>query len=326
MLLREQEGGNSMRDISARPAIQVEREVSSSAPARKRVSRDLARAPADGEVSRKAPHRAALAARVADTEVGAPRKMHSRTEGDEMNAIKLLKQDHRRVEDLFKKFETAKGSSERKQRIAERTCEELELHTKLEENDFYPAVEATGDRGVELIREAEKEHAIVDDLISQLRTTSPESPEFDAAYKVLRENVEHHVGEEEGEMFPYVARVLGSGDLGHVAHRMAERKRALTAPGLLGNTLQRAKQLMSGAVDAVSDAVSELAGNSRPARKASRGAAKARGKSAARAKASSRKASKAKPSGDSSRAKAAKTRARSKTVRSSHARTAGRGR
>lgn len=173
-----------------------------------------------------------------------------------MNAIDMLKADHKKVQDLFKKFEAAKHNNDRKKQIAEKTCDELEMHTKLEENDFYPAVEATGDQGVEYIREAEQEHKIVDELISQIRTTSPESEDFDPTYKVLRENVEHHVREEESGMFPFAKRVLGAGDLDHIAHRMAERKKSLSAPGFL----ERAKQLVSGAVDAVTETVSEIAG------------------------------------------------------------------
>jgi len=227
-----------------------------------------------------------------------------------MNAIDMLKADHKKVQELFKKFEAAKHRADRKKQIAEKTCEELEMHTKLEENDFYPAVEATGDQGVEYIREAEQEHKIVDDLISQIRTTSPESEEYDPTYKVLRESVEHHVHEEEGGMFPYAKRVLGSGDLDHIAHRMAERKKSLSSPGFLA----RAKELVSGAVEAVTETVSEIAGTN---------GSSASPKAAQPKKARTTKTARKPSTTTHARAKAAKPSKPKKSTRSVRAKTLG---
>jgi hemerythrin superfamily protein len=139
------------------------------------------------------------------------------------DALQMLKDDHRRVEALFERFERARSGQ--KEGLANTICEELKVHAKLEEEIFYPAVrDAIPDE--DLMNEAEVEHASAKDLIRQIEAASPSDRNFDALVKVLGEYIKHHVKEEEGEMFKQVRRA--DLDLGALGTEMQERKRALT--------------------------------------------------------------------------------------------------
>ena len=116
------------------------------------------------------------------------------------DAIALLKADHRKVEDLFEQFEKASGTS-RKQKLAEQICNELKVHTTIEEEIFYPAAREALD-AQNLLDEAEVEHATAKDLIEQIQSMDPTDELYDAKVKVLGEYVSHHVQEEEDEIFP----------------------------------------------------------------------------------------------------------------------------
>jgi hemerythrin superfamily protein len=119
------------------------------------------------------------------------------------DAIDLLKADHREAEDLFEQYEKLKdaGKTQEKMAVARKVCGALLIHMEIEEKIFYPRVRgATEDD--DMVNEAVVEHAGAKDLIRQLGTMKPEDPMFDAKIKVLSEEIEHHVGEEETEMFP----------------------------------------------------------------------------------------------------------------------------
>src|ERR1700710_1271363 len=113
---------------------------------------------------------------------------------DKPDAIALLKADHRKVEDLFAKFESAKGDG-RKQALAEQICMELTVHTKIEEDIFYPACEGKVEE--DLLKEAYVEHDSAKVLIAEIEAGGPEDDFYDAKVKVLSEMIEHHVEEEE---------------------------------------------------------------------------------------------------------------------------------
>ena len=120
-----------------------------------------------------------------------------------MDAITVLTNDHANVRKLFKQYESEKASSrvEEKTALAAVICAALTAHATAEEEIFYPALrEALDDE--ELVNEAEVEHASAKDLIAQIADSDADDPMFDARVKVLSEYVEHHVKEEEGEMFP----------------------------------------------------------------------------------------------------------------------------
>ena len=144
-----------------------------------------------------------------------------------MDAIELLLADHRNVEKLFKDYERLvedEGSYNEKEALAATICAELTVHTQVEEEIFYPAARDILD-DEELVDEAVVEHASAKDLIAQLADMSPDDDLYDAKIKVLSELIEHHVEEEEDEMFPKLKKArLDTKALGP---QMAERKHEL---------------------------------------------------------------------------------------------------
>jgi hemerythrin superfamily protein len=119
------------------------------------------------------------------------------------DAIALLMADHKKVKKLFSDFDKLKeeGSDEDKAAIVDKICSELKIHTELEEEIFYPAVRKAIDDS-DLMDEALVEHAGAKDLIAQLEDASPDDDLYDAKVTVLGEQIDHHVKEEEGDMFP----------------------------------------------------------------------------------------------------------------------------
>jgi len=144
------------------------------------------------------------------------------------DAIEMLKADHAKVEKAFKEFEKMDRSDTETCREAVRSvCEDLKVHTTLEEEIFYPAVrEAIEDE--DLLNEAAVEHETAKMLIEQLENMEPDDPNYFATFTVLGEYVMHHVKEEEGEMFPQAKKAKDL-DLEELGERMRGRKEELTA-------------------------------------------------------------------------------------------------
>jgi hypothetical protein len=119
------------------------------------------------------------------------------------DAIALLKADHREAESLFKEYEQLKeaGKTQEKFAVATKVCDALLIHMEIEEKLFYPQVRGQIDED-DMMNEALVEHAGAKDLIKQLGSMKPDDPMFDAKVKVLSDQIEHHVKEEEKEMFP----------------------------------------------------------------------------------------------------------------------------
>jgi hemerythrin-like domain-containing protein len=144
------------------------------------------------------------------------------------DALQLLRQDHQEVKDLFKRFESTEERRE-KQEIAEKAIVELVVHSMIEEEIFYPAVrqelEGQGE-DTEIMFEAEEEHHVVDLLIEELTSGKVAEDSFDAKFKVMAENVKHHIQEEESMMLPKAAE-LGSDRLNKLGEEMYERKMEL---------------------------------------------------------------------------------------------------
>jgi hemerythrin superfamily protein len=142
-----------------------------------------------------------------------------------MDAITLLKQDHRTVEKLFKQFEKAGDNAHKtKRKIVDQVIEELAKHAAIEEQVFYPAVRDEV-KGVEdTVLEALEEHHVVKWTLSELEGMSPEHERFTAKVTVLMESVRHHVEEEEGELFPEVRKALGRKKLGTIGDQMESLK------------------------------------------------------------------------------------------------------
>ncbi|MEQ1683998.1 MAG: hemerythrin domain-containing protein [Burkholderiaceae bacterium] len=142
-----------------------------------------------------------------------------------LEAIALLRADHKAVDALFAEYDRARASSKKKALVA-KICTELSVHAQVEEEIFYPAVkQALKDK--ELVPEAIVEQATMKDLIAQIEGKEPDGEMFDAKVKVLSEYVKHHVKEEHTEMFPKAKTTkLDMLELGAL---MAERKKVLLA-------------------------------------------------------------------------------------------------
>lgn len=143
------------------------------------------------------------------------------------DAIALLEADHRAVEKLFKAFEKAEDNDlEAKAALAQRACEELSIHTMIEEELLYPAAqEALPESDKVDVEEAYIEHFLVKTLISKFETLKAGDKGFDAAFKVMSEMVSHHVEEEEQELFPELRS--SNCNLGALGEKMAKRKAEL---------------------------------------------------------------------------------------------------
>lgn len=147
------------------------------------------------------------------------------------DAIALLTEDHKKVQAMFKAFEKLKeddASEEEKAEIVQQTCQELTIHAEIEEEIFYPAARtALDDEDADLLDEAEVEHATAKDLIEQLEVMEPGDELYDAKFTVLGEYINHHVKEEQDEMFPKVRKT--DLDLQALGAELAERKQELMA-------------------------------------------------------------------------------------------------
>ena len=150
-------------------------------------------------------------------------------------AVELLKEQHDKVKKALKQFEKLDREDIEAQRsLVQTTCEDLKLHTTLEEELFYPAArEAIDDE--DILNEAQIEHETAKMLIEQLENMGPEDPNFHATFTVLGEYVLHHVKEEEGEMFPQVKKT--DLDLEELGARMRSRMEEL-----MGETADEEKQ------------------------------------------------------------------------------------
>lgn len=145
------------------------------------------------------------------------------------DATLLLQRDHREVKKLFKEFEqrAKDGAAAReRQALAEQICMLLSVHAELEEELFYPAARQA-EVDSDLLDEAEVEHASAKELIAQIRGMSPDAALYDAKVIVLGEYVDHHVKEEEGEMFPKCRK--SDMDLEALAGMLEQRKEELMA-------------------------------------------------------------------------------------------------
>jgi hemerythrin superfamily protein len=147
-----------------------------------------------------------------------------------MNAITLLKNDHKTVEDLFKRFEKlGPRAVKTKQDVVERIIRELSIHASIEEMIFYPAIRAAVEEGdvKDMVLESLEEHHIVKWVLSELEGMSAEHERFDAKVTVLTENVRHHVEEEEKDLFPKVNKLLGKERLDELGDAMAKAKKTV---------------------------------------------------------------------------------------------------
>jgi hemerythrin superfamily protein len=149
----------------------------------------------------------------------------ARTRSKSIEAINMLKEDHDRVEKAFKDFEKLdRDDTETAYQLVMTVCEDLKVHTTLEEEIFYPAVREAIDDD-DIMNEAAVEHETAKMLIEQLENMQADDPNFHATFTVLGEYVRHHVKEEEGEMF--AAAKKADIEFDTLAQRMKERREEL---------------------------------------------------------------------------------------------------
>ena len=191
-----------------------------------------------------------------------------------MDAITLLKDDHKTVEALFKRFEKAGDAAfKEKRQIVDRIIEELAVHAAVEEQLFYPVTRQTVPETEDIALESLEEHHIVKWVLSELDGMDPTDERFDAKVTVLIENVRHHVEEEETEYFPLVRDQLGRNALGDLGDAMAAARAIApthphpsapdTPPGNLvvgtaAGVVDRVGDTISGVVQGGTAAVNDL--------------------------------------------------------------------
>jgi len=151
-----------------------------------------------------------------------------------MDAIVLLKEDHKTVNGLFREFEKTKGSAtpKAKRALVDRIIRELTAHAFVEETIFYPTAREAVPETEDHVLESVEEHHVVVWLLSELQNLDPTDETFDAKVTVLIENVRHHVDEEEKEWFPKVRKAMGRSRLVEIGERLAAAKRDAPADPL----------------------------------------------------------------------------------------------
>jgi hypothetical protein len=132
------------------------------------------------------------------------------TRNETADAVEMLKADHEKVRGLFRQFfETGERAIKTRQKLADQIFHEIEVHARLEEEVFYPAVRAVADeQGEDVVAESVEEHHVVELLLGELKALSPEDEQFEPKMKVLFENVDHHIEEGETVMLPDARKKL----------------------------------------------------------------------------------------------------------------------
>jgi hemerythrin superfamily protein len=201
-----------------------------------------------------------------------------------MDAITLLRNDHKTVEQLFKRFEKAGDAAYvEKRQIVDRIIEELSVHAVIEELVFYPVVRAAVPKTEDITLESLEEHHIVKWVLSELEGMDPRNERFDAKVTVLMENVRHHIQEEQDELFSKVRDSLSRAALNDLGQALVDAKR--TAPthphprspdtppanavvGAVAGVVDRVGDNISGiaqgGVTAVQDLIARITGGDRP--------------------------------------------------------------
>lgn len=167
-----------------------------------------------------------MAKRAAKKSTFAARRANGNGRSGPIDAVALLKADHRAVEDLFEKFENAKGGGA-KERLAAQICLELIVHAQIEEEIFYPGVKDAIDE--EIYSEAQVEHDGAKVLIAEILAGAAEDEFYDASVKVLSEMIKHHVKEEEQRDGMFAQAKAGGVDLKALGGQLAQRKADLIA-------------------------------------------------------------------------------------------------
>jgi hemerythrin superfamily protein len=173
-----------------------------------------------------------------------------------MDAIDLLEKDHRKVETLFQRFNDGGGltgvvkrltgnaaSARQKRSLAEQVCSELDVHAAIEESTFYPAIRGLRDERLdELLDESLREHGSIKDGVQEVRAALDDESRLGTAMSALQQCVDHHVREEEGEMFPRVTDVMPESERADLGRQLTERKRVVMPSARRATPAARARK------------------------------------------------------------------------------------
>jgi hemerythrin superfamily protein len=173
-----------------------------------------------------------------------------------MDAIALLEKDHRKVEALFQRFNDGGGltgvvkrltgnaaSAREKRSAAEQICRELDVHADVEESTFYPAIRALRDERLDqLLDESLREHGSIKDRVQEARASLDDEAQLGSAMSSLQECVDHHVRDEENEMFPRITDLMPEAERDALGRELAARKRAPMPAGRSAKTPARARK------------------------------------------------------------------------------------
>jgi hemerythrin superfamily protein len=212
-----------------------------------------------------------MPARTKGKRASSPSRGSSQRSGSQSqpDALRILKQDHDEVEDLFKKFDAAgDGAFKTKAKIVRQIIEDLSKHAAIEEQVFYPAVrEYVGDEND--VFEALEEHHVVKWVLSELDGMDPHDERYDAKVTVLKENVLHHAKEEEREMFPKVRKAVSPAHLRDLGQQLEKAKKIAPTHPHPRSPDEPPANLVAGlgaaAVDRGRDVVRDLMGKGRGA-------------------------------------------------------------
>jgi iron-sulfur cluster repair protein YtfE (RIC family) len=145
-----------------------------------------------------------------------------------VDALDLMKHDHDDIKKLFKQALNATAGSERAD-LLHRIRAELVAHERMEEDVFYPVLRASSEKAKDVVLEGYEEHHVIDTILDELLALPEDAEEWQAKAKVLHENLEHHIDEEEGEMFKRAKAALSKEELQELGARMQQAKEAASA-------------------------------------------------------------------------------------------------
>jgi hypothetical protein len=145
------------------------------------------------------------------------------------NAIELLKEDHRKVKKLLEQGdETTENAVKTRTELLEKIKAEMQVHETIEEEIFYPALQQH-EKAKEIVLEGYEEHHVVDQILGELDEVSVEDERWAAKFSVMKENVEHHIEEEEDDMFKKAKQIFSDDELNELGERMEAKKKQLQA-------------------------------------------------------------------------------------------------
>ena len=139
------------------------------------------------------------------------------------NVIDMLTEDHKQVNAMFESYDEG-ADPERRDRLVHEIIQSLKTHARIEEDVLYPYIRAEVPGGSQLMDEAEQEHQEAKDAIARLSELSPDDAEFNEAFATLKSGVQHHVQEEERDVFPKLAEAAGDAKLIELGQRIAQAR------------------------------------------------------------------------------------------------------